>query len=99
MAEEKPRAPRAQKKVTETEKEVAVDKTTAKRPSRAKAATSTPKSAKKKTAAATSRPRKAKVVVVQPDDVATLAYLLWERGEPGDADEHWLRAEQELAAA
>ena len=99
MAEEKPRAPRAQKKATETEKEVAADKTTAKRPSRAKAATSTPKSAKKKTAAATSRPKKAKVVAVQPDDVATLAYLLWERGEPGDADAHWLRAEQELAAA
>jgi hypothetical protein len=96
MAEEKPRAPRAQKKVTETEKDVAASKSTAKR---AKAATSTPKSAKKKTAAATSRPRQAKVVAVQPDDVATLAYLLWERGEPGDADEHWLRAEQELAAA
>jgi Protein of unknown function (DUF2934) len=32
------------------------------------------------------------------DDVAVLAYLLWERGEPGDATEHWLRAERELAA-
>ena len=32
------------------------------------------------------------------DDVATRAYLLWERGEPGDELEHWLRAEQELAA-
>ena len=31
-------------------------------------------------------------------EVATLAYLLWERGEPGDAMEHWLRAEREIAA-
>jgi hypothetical protein len=33
------------------------------------------------------------------DAVAFHAYLLWERGEPGDATEHWLRAERELAAA
>jgi hypothetical protein len=33
-----------------------------------------------------------------PDEVATLAYLMWERGEWGDATEHWLRAERELAA-
>jgi hypothetical protein len=33
------------------------------------------------------------------DDVAFHAYLLWERGVPGDATEHWLRAEQELEAA
>ena len=31
-------------------------------------------------------------------EVATLAYLLWEQGEPGDAVEHWLRAEREIAA-
>ncbi len=54
--------------------------------------------AKKKAAAATSRPRKA-VVAVQSGDVAFRAYLLWEQGAPGDATEHWLRAEQELAAA
>ncbi len=33
-----------------------------------------------------------------PEEVATLAYLMWERGEWGDATEHWLRAERELAA-
>ncbi len=32
------------------------------------------------------------------DVVAVRAYLLWEQGEPGDATEHWLRAERELAA-
>ena len=31
--------------------------------------------------------------------VAERAYLLWERGEPGDQTEHWLRAEAELRAA
>ena len=35
----------------------------------------------------------------EPADVAVRAYLLWEQGEPGDATEHWLRAEQELLAA
>ena len=101
MAEEKPRAARARKKTTKAETEAAEGKTTAQRPSRAKAAASTPKPAtKKKTVAATSRPRKTTTVaVVEPHDVATLAYLLWEQGEPGDAAEHWLRAEQELAAA
>jgi Protein of unknown function (DUF2934) len=33
-----------------------------------------------------------------PMEVATLAYLFWETGEPGDAMEHWLRAEREIAA-
>jgi len=33
------------------------------------------------------------------DAIAELAYLLWERGEPGDQTEHWLRAEAELRAA
>jgi hypothetical protein len=80
MAEEKPRAPRARKKTTETD------------------ATAKP-AAKKKTATAMSRPRKTVVVAPQTGDVATLAYLLWEQGEPGDATDHWLRAEQELAAA
>jgi hypothetical protein len=32
------------------------------------------------------------------DEIAVLAYLMWERGEPGDATDHWLRAERELAA-
>ena len=31
--------------------------------------------------------------------IAELAYLMWERGEPGDETEHWLRAEAELEAA
>ena len=46
--------------------------------------------------ATTSRPR---VPATEPADVAVRAYLLWEQGEPGDATEHWLRAEQELLAA
>jgi hypothetical protein len=33
------------------------------------------------------------------DSVAELAYLMWERGEPGGETEHWLRAEAELRAA
>jgi len=33
------------------------------------------------------------------DAIAQLAYLMWERGEPGDETEHWLRAEAELKAA
>jgi hypothetical protein len=32
------------------------------------------------------------------DAIAAEAYRMWERGEPGDAVTHWLRAEQELAA-
>ena len=31
--------------------------------------------------------------------IAELAYLMWERGEPGDQAEHWFRAEAELKAA
>ena len=99
MAEEKPRAPRARKKSTEADKEAAVGKTSAKRPSGAKATASASKPATKKKAPATPRAKKSRPVAVEPGDVATLAYLLWERGEPGDAAEHWLRAEQELAAA
>ena len=40
----------------------------------------------------------AEQAVEPPMEVATLAYLYWEQGEPGDAVEHWLRAERELAA-
>jgi hypothetical protein len=57
------------------------------------------KPAAKKRATATKRPRKRAVVAAEPRDVAIRAYLLWEQGEPGDATEHWLRAEQELVAA
>ena len=55
--------------------------------------------AKRKTTVATARPRKKAVAGGAPPDVATLASLLWEQGEPGDATDHWLRAERELAAA
>jgi hypothetical protein len=81
MAEQKPRAPRARKKATETE------------PVAAKAAP------KKKAASTTPRPRPTVTPAMEPADVAVRAYLLWEQGEPGDATEHWLRAEQELLAA
>jgi hypothetical protein len=52
---------------------------------------------KKKTT--TSRPRTRVSPAMEPGDVAVYAYFLWEQGEPGDATEHWLRAEQELEAA
>ena len=50
--------------------------------------------------AATPKPRARRKPrpVSEPTQVETLAYLLWEQGEPGDALEHWLRAERELAA-
>ena len=53
---------------------------------------------KKKAASPTSRRPKV-TTAMEPADVAVRAYLLWEQGEPGDATEHWLRAEQELLAA
>ncbi len=81
MADEKPRAPRARKKASDTD--AAAGKT----------------AAKKKASPATTRRRTTVTLVTQPDDVAVRAYYLWQQGEPGDADEHWLRAEQELAAA
>ena len=99
MAEEKPRAPRARKKTTEADKEAVVSKTSAKRPSGTKATASAAKATTKKKTPATPRAKKTPLLVVEPADVATLAYLLWEQGEPGDAAEHWLRAEHELEAA
>jgi len=98
MAEEKPRAPRARKKSSEAHKDVDVSKKPAKAPSRARATATAAESAPKKKAPATPRAKNAQPVPIEPGDVATLAYLLWERGEPGDAAEHWIRAEQELAA-
>jgi hypothetical protein len=57
-------------------------------------------SAPKRKAASTAKRREPQITpTVGPADVAVRAYLLWEQGEPGDADEHWLRAEQELLAA
>ncbi len=46
-------------------------------------------------------PRRRAVAAKEPnvEAIATHAYLMWERGEPGDATEHWLRAEAELRAA
>jgi hypothetical protein len=99
MAEEKPRAPRARKKTTEADKEAALGKASAKRSSGTKATVSAAKATTKKKTPASPRAKKSQPVVVEPGDVATLAYLLWERGEPGDAAEHWLRAEHELKAA
>jgi hypothetical protein len=85
MADDKPRAPRARKRTTEAE------------PGKAPKPASKP--AAKKTAAAGPRRRRSATAARTTDEVAVRAYLLWEQGEPGDADAHWLRAEQELAAA
>jgi hypothetical protein len=41
----------------------------------------------------------ASVPVPTAETIAERAYLLWERGEPGDQMDHWLRAEAELKAA
>ena len=67
---------------------------------RKKAAETEPVAAKPavKKKATTSR-RQNVMSATEPADVAVRAYLLWEQGEPGDATEHWLRAEQELLAA
>jgi Protein of unknown function (DUF2934) len=48
--------------------------------------------------AAKPRARRKPPPTTGPMEVATLAYLFWEKGEPGDAMEHWLRAEREIAA-
>ena len=49
---------------------------------------------------ATPRTRRPKLVPEPTREaIAEHAYLLWERGEPGGAAEHWLRAEAELRAA
>jgi hypothetical protein len=61
-----------------------------------KAETTTP-TAKATTRTRTRKPQAA--IAPVSETIAFHAYLLWERGEPGDASEHWLRAERELAAA
>jgi hypothetical protein len=93
MAEQKPRAARSRKQIVETE---AVAETVAKRPKATAAKPAKQAAANKKT---TSRSRKKPGATVRPDEIAVRAYLLWEHGEPGDATDHWLRAEQELVAA
>jgi hypothetical protein len=60
------------------------------------AAKATPK---KKAASTSPRRRPSVTPATEPADVAVRAYFLWEQGEPGNATEHWLRAEQELLAA
>ena len=57
---------------------------------------------KKEAAKSAAKPTRKRASVKTPgpshDAIATAAYRLWERGEPGDPTAHWLRAEQELAA-
>jgi len=57
---------------------------------------------KKEAAKSAAKPTRDRVPVTRPgpphEEIATAAYHLWERGEPGDPTAHWLRAEQELAA-
>ncbi len=50
---------------------------------------------------APAKPRVRRTKAAMPpahESIATHAYHLWERGEPGDPDELWLRAERELAS-
>ena len=90
MAEENTRPSRGRKKDAATGAAGKAGKTTAK---------STAKKTTAKTAIAP-RARRAKLVPEpSPEAIAEHAYLLWERGEPGDQTEHWLRAEAELRAA
>ena len=94
MAEQKPRAPRARKRTTGAED--AVPAASGKRPKRASTKAAAEPTPKRKAATG---PRRRNAAVPVPDQIAVLAYLLWEQGEPGDAADHWLRAERELAAA
>jgi hypothetical protein len=105
MAQEKSRASRA-RKTTEGEPGAAAEqeprpgarKTAAKAETKAAATKKT--AASKATRAPAKRTRKPAVGAEPlPDAIAEHAYLLWERGEPGDQTEHWLRAEAELRTA
>ncbi len=105
MAQEKSRASRA-RKTTEGEPGAAAEqeprpgarKTVAKAETKAAATKKT--AASKATRAPAKRTRKPAVGAdPKPDAIAERAYLLWERGEPGDQTEHWLRAEAELRTA
>ena len=91
MAEENTRPSRGRKKDAATDAA-----------GKAKKQTAAKSTAKKTTAkkATTSRARRPKLVLEpSPAAIAEHAYLLWERGEPGDQTTHWLRAEAELRAA
>ena len=88
MAEEKERPTRGRKKTTEAMGKKAAPKPKSPKPAATKAKT-------------TARAGKTVAVVAAPtpEAIAEHAYLLWERGEPGDQTTHWLRAEAELRAA
>lgn len=114
MAEEKARPTRGRKRTDNTgaadeavtaprARKVTAKASEATGPKAAKK-TATKKTATKRAAAtrmATPRAKRAVAVVPEPTvtAIAERAYLLWERGEPGDQTEHWLRAEAELRAA
>jgi Protein of unknown function (DUF2934) len=91
MAEENVRPSRGRKKDAAADAAGKAKKTTA-----AKATGKKP-TAKRATGTRAARP----TLVAEPsrDAIAERAYHLWERGEPGDQTEHWLRAEAELRAA
>ena len=90
MAEENARPARGRKKTTETSAKKAAPKPKAAKPAATKAKAKTTVKARKPVAIAPEPTREA---------IAQHAYLLWERGEPGDETTHWLRAESELRAA
>ena len=89
MAEEKERPTRGRKKTT--------TEATAKKAA-PKLKSAKPAATKAKTAAQAGKPV-AVAAAPTPEAIAEHAYLLWERGEPGDQTTHWLRAEAELRAA
>ena len=88
MAEEKERPTRGRKKTTEATGKKAAPKPKSPKPAATKA----------KTTAQAGKPV-AVAAAPTPEAIAEHAYLLWERGEPGDQTAHWLRAEAELRAA
>ncbi len=104
MAQEKPRTTRARTKKDTADTEASAKpaaKTRAKAPSaesKPKATKARPKAATSVTKPKTASRRKQPIAPVETE-IATLAYLMWERGERGDATDHWLRAEAELRTA
>jgi hypothetical protein len=100
MAEENARPTRGQKKTADGAAKRTAGGGRKKAAPKMKAAPK-PKTAKPAATKATGRARKAAAIVPEPtrEAIAEHAYLLWERGEPGDETDHWLRAEAELRAA
>lgn len=112
MAQEKPRASRAKTTKTKTTKTKTAEGTGVEKPATARSrraaaprdGTAKPgtavTSAAEQAAPAPKRATRRKVAArPRAEQVAERAYLLWEQGEPGDATEHWLRAEAELRTA